>query len=89
MTVSVDLTVATKAGALTVPDEAVRDAATVDAWVFVVDDGRLARRPVALGIRGEGRIEILDGVSAGETVVTTGAQALADGARVRARPEEP
>jgi HlyD family secretion protein len=87
MTVSVDLTVATAPEALTVPSDAVGGAAGGDPWVLVVENGRVARRRVTLGIRGRGSIEIAAGVAEGAEVVRVADPALADGGRVRARRE--
>ena len=84
MTVSVDLTVASKANALTVPTLAVRDAATAAPWVLIVDGGVAVRRDVTLGIAGEGQSEIRSGVSEGALVVLSG-QAVEPGQRVRVR----
>ncbi len=51
--------------------------------VFVVDRAGLAHlRPVEVGGRADSLAEILSGVSAGETVVTTGAYGIIDSARV-------
>jgi len=51
--------------------------------VFVVDSGGIAHlRPVELGGRTDSLAEILTGVAAGETVVTTGAYGIIDSARV-------
>jgi HlyD family secretion protein len=86
MTVSVDLTVAAKRNVLAVPSEAVRGAATHAPWVLIVDGGRIATRRVALGIRGEGVTEILDGLEEGAEVVLESERLLADGQRVRAVP---
>jgi HlyD family secretion protein len=83
MTVSVDLTVASKKNALTVPTDAIRDAATAAPWVFVVDAGRIVRRDVTLGIAGEGQSEIASGVSAGDVVALSEARGLEPGQRVR------
>jgi HlyD family secretion protein len=83
MTVSVDLTVASKKGALTVPTDAIRDAAAAVPWVFVVDAGRVVRRDVTLGIAGEGQSEIASGVSAGDLVALSAARGLEPGQRVR------
>ena len=83
MTVSVDLTVASKKNALTVPTDAIRDKATATPWVFVVEAGRVVRRDVTLGITGEGQSEIALGVSAGDLVVLPAAQAIEPGQRVR------
>jgi HlyD family secretion protein len=88
MTVSVDLTVAAKSQALTVPSEAVRGAATADPWVFTVENGRTARRNVTLGIRGEGHTEIESGLSDGAEVVVSTDLTLVDGQRVRAVRED-
>lgn len=84
MTVSVDLTVASKSGALVVPSDAVGGAATSAPWVLVVEHGRVRRRPVTLGIRGDGHTEIASGLEAGAEVVAAAGVALADGQRVRA-----
>jgi HlyD family secretion protein len=83
MTVSVDLTVASKRNALTVPTDAIRDAATAAPWVFVVDTGRVVRRDVTLGIAGEGQSEIASGVLEGDLVALSAAQVLEQGQRVR------
>jgi HlyD family secretion protein len=83
MTVSIDLTVARKAGALVVPSEVVRGIATATPWVLVVEGGRVARREVQVGIRGEGSVEILGGLAEDAAVILPGAAALEPGARVR------
>jgi HlyD family secretion protein len=82
MTVSVDLTVASKSHVLTLPTEAIHDATSAP-WVFVMDGGRVARRDVTLGIVGEGQSEITSGVSEGDVVVLALPQALEPGQRVR------
>jgi HlyD family secretion protein len=83
MTVSVDLTVASRKNVLTVPTDAIRDAATAAPWVFVVDVGRVIRRDVTLGITGEGQSEISSGVSAGDFVALSSGRGLEPGERVR------
>ncbi|MDE0348193.1 MAG: efflux RND transporter periplasmic adaptor subunit [Gammaproteobacteria bacterium] len=69
------------AARLTVPSAAVfrRDGAM---HVFVVNDGHAELRPVHTGRSNGPVIEILEGLAAGETVVTDGQFALRDGARV-------
>jgi HlyD family secretion protein len=83
MTVSVDLTVASRKNALTVPTDAIRDAGSAAPWVFVVDGGRVIRRDVTLGVAGEGQSEIASGVSGGDLVALAAAQTLEPGQRVR------
>ena len=80
---SVDLTVASRKHVLTVPTDAIRDAATAAPWVFVVDASRVVRRDLTLGITGEGQSEISSGLSAGDVVVLSSARALEPGQRVR------
>lgn len=87
MTVSIDLTVAAKASALTIPSSAVRGAASRDPWVLTVEGGRIVRRSITLGIEGEGSVEIASGLDEGAEVVIDGGARLAPGARVRAERE--
>ena len=50
--------------------------------VFVVAGNKASRRPVTLGLESSERAEIASGVTAGETVITTGQNGLPDGADV-------
>ena len=51
--------------------------------VFVVGEGgNVLRRPVRLGYEREGLVEVIDGVTAGERIVTAGKGSLSDGSRV-------
>jgi HlyD family secretion protein len=84
MTVSVDIEVARRTQALLVPSDAVRDADSSSPWVLVVEDGRARRRPVVLGLRGNGVAEALQGLQPGDAVVPVTAATVADGTRVRA-----
>ncbi|MCA9680508.1 MAG: efflux RND transporter periplasmic adaptor subunit [Kofleriaceae bacterium] len=83
MTVSIDLTVATRADVLTVRSAAVRDAASSRPYVLTVEDGRVARHDVQLGIRGDGATELVGGVAEGAEVIIPDGQRLEVGARVR------
>jgi HlyD family secretion protein len=71
-----------RAGGVTVPASAVRQREGRDV-VFVVNDGILERRAVAVGDRRGAEVVLLSGVSAGEKVVTTGPGGLAQGSRVK------
>jgi membrane fusion protein (multidrug efflux system) len=67
--------------AVLIPEEAV--VAEGDrTFVFTVRDRKAERRPVRLGQRQAGTVEVLDGVAAGEPVVREGVQRLRDGAAV-------
>jgi HlyD family secretion protein len=89
MTVSVNVEVARRSDALAVPADAVRDAASAP-WVVVIDGGRAVRRDVRLGLRGEGIVEVIDGLAPGAAVVTpSGAARPGDRVRTRALPAAP
>jgi HlyD family secretion protein len=66
------------------PKEAVfsRDARS---FVYLVDGGKATARPVRVGAEADGRVEILDGLTGGESVVTRGVEVLKDGQRVRVK----
>lgn len=70
--------------ALAVPTAAVRgeDGA---AWVYVLAQGRLARREVRTGVRDDAHdlVEVLSGIAAGDTVVTGTLAGLGEGQTVR------
>jgi len=53
-----------------------------DVYVFVVRDGTASKRKLRLGERRVGDVQVLDGLAAGELVVTEGTQKLRDGAAV-------
>jgi len=68
--------------AVVVPEEAVSTEAgrTV---VYVAAEDRAERRPVTLGTRMLGRVEIVSGLAPGELVVTRGLQRMRDGIGIR------
>ena len=70
--------------AVTIPEEAVV-AEGASTFVFTTADGRARRRDVELGQRELGRVEVVDGLAAGEEVVASGLQRLRDGAEVQIR----
>ena len=73
--------------AVTVPVAALVPGGGDGFQVFVVDSGGVAHtRPVTVGARTEALVEILAGLEAGETVVTTGAYGVADGAQILRAP---
>ena len=68
--------------ALMVPEQAVMPGAAPA--VFRVVDGKAARVPVRLGVRRAAQVEIVEGLAAGDVVVTAGQLKLRDGMAVRA-----
>jgi len=86
MTVSVDIEVARRAATIVVPSETVIDAGASQPWLMAVEGNHLVRKPVKLGLRGEGYVEVLDGVAPGEVVASTAGTSLKPGQRVRAVP---
>lgn len=87
MTVSIDLTVASRTKVLTLPSDVVQGLATPSPWVFAVEGGRLVRRDLQLGIRGEGTVEITAGVEEHAEIAGREARLLTGGQRVRASRE--
>lgn len=83
MTVSLDLTVASRTATLTLPARAVRGAATATPWALVAERGRAVRRDLRLGIRGDDTIEILGGLDEGARVIVPDGRAVAPGDRIR------
>lgn len=83
MTASVDIEVARKADTVYVPAETVRDVNGPQPWVLAVRGFRAVRQPVKLGLRGDNRIEILDGVEAGDELIPATNALVKAGQRVR------
>lgn len=72
--------------AIWVPREAVIQSPR-DAHVFVVEDDRVSRRVVEVGVEDKGRLQIATGLAAGESVVLSGHGDLEDGATVVVLPD--
>jgi RND family efflux transporter MFP subunit len=90
-TVNAQVVTGRKENAVVVPEQSVvlRPAGKV---VYLVEDGKAIQRIVETGIRKDGFIEILSGLSGGETVVADGAGFLTNNAPVavaRPRGEKP
>ncbi|MBI3773661.1 MAG: efflux RND transporter periplasmic adaptor subunit [Gammaproteobacteria bacterium] len=67
-----------RADALVVPEQAIVPKGQ-DMFVFKVVDGKAMRTPVQLGQRRNGEVEVVDGVKAGDIVVTDGMKLFGDG----------
>ncbi len=71
-------------GATVVPETALLSGPEGGTTVVTVSQGDVAHvRPVTVGPREDGKVQILSGIAPGATVVTTGAMGLEDGAKVR------
>lgn len=80
----VGLVIGEHAGALFIPESAIIQQGD-QAFVYVVGENtRVALRPIRLGVRQPGRVQVIEGLSAGETIVTEGHQKLAPNRRVDA-----
>jgi membrane fusion protein (multidrug efflux system) len=82
MFVRVRLILAERKSVPVVPEEAVVPTGKGQ-FVFVIEEGKARRAEVTLGVRRGTRVEVLDGVVAGDRVVTAGQLKLRDGASVR------
>ena len=87
MTVSVDIEVARHANSLTVPLEAVRDVSGAS-WVMKVDGRRAVRQNVTIGALGSGKVEIVQGLTDADVVISATGTVVAPGQRVRVRLSE-
>jgi len=83
MTASVDIEVGRHDNVLVIPSGAVFDAAGAKPWVLAVEGRRAVKTPVKLGFKGEGRIEVVDGLAAGAHVVAAAGAGVVPGQRVR------
>jgi membrane fusion protein (multidrug efflux system) len=77
----VRLVIAERAGAVLVSEQAVIPQAD-QLFVYVVEEGKAVMRPVKLGLRQGGRVEVLSGVQPGDTVIIAGTQKIGPGAPV-------
>ena len=78
MTVEINIVFREKQEAILVPNEAVANNA-----IEVVEDGRIRRVPVSLGVHGSRSVEVIGDVSPGALVVTPARIDLRTGSRVR------
>lgn len=72
--------------ALTVPPQAIYKNENGQPRVFLVDKDSATAAPVRLGIETSDRVELLDGVKEGDTVIFTGGYGLGDKAKVSVKP---
>jgi HlyD family secretion protein len=85
MTVSVDIETARRTAAVVIATSALEDAGTDKPWVLVVRGKHAVKQFVTLGLQGDTRVEVLQGIAAGEGVVPKSKTGVKSGQRVRAR----
>ncbi|WP_439573842.1 efflux RND transporter periplasmic adaptor subunit [Phreatobacter sp.] len=79
----VALTTAVRDDAIVVPEAALVASGTgQESAIYIISEGRAAMKVVATGRRFDGKVEITEGLRAGEQVVVAGHVRLRDGARV-------
>ena len=84
MSVQVAITAATTSNAVLVPQNSVFESQESGSYVLLAGkDGVAHRTPVQLGLRGARDTQILKGLSAGDSVITSGGYALPDKTRIR------
>lgn len=82
MTVEANIIADRRDGAVLAPAAALRQNA-----IWIVEEGRAVRRDIVRGAVGDERVEIREGLDAGEHVIVNPPERLRDGQRVRARAE--
>ncbi len=83
MTVSVEIEVQRRDAAIALEASAVRELASAQPWVLVIEHGRARKRPVKIGLRGDTVVEIVEGLQASDEVVPGDMVDVDDGDRVR------
>ena len=89
MTVSVNVETGRRARAIVVNNDSLAATAGNRAALWLVADGRAARRQVQLGLRGLTQTEVTAGLQAGDWVLADPGAELEQGARVRVKATDP
>jgi membrane fusion protein (multidrug efflux system) len=84
MFIEARLATSTRDSAVVIPEDAVQPLRTANI-VWAVVDGKASRRVVELGVRSQGKVEILSGVRAGELVVVGGLERMGEGVPIGPR----
>jgi membrane fusion protein (multidrug efflux system) len=83
-----DLGLATREAVVMIPEDAVLQRADGAVAFRLAPDGRAERRKLTLGTFHAGKVEVIEGVAAGDLVVIRGQEQLADGMAVSVRDEK-
>jgi len=87
MFASLGLILSEEGSSVVIPEEALTLIAQEPA-VFVIEDGKAVMRRVRTGVRMPGKVEIVEGLSAGERLITAGLQKIRDGVPVVDREQQ-
>jgi membrane fusion protein (multidrug efflux system) len=85
MFASVTVLVDARPGALTIPIQSVAKDEN-GKFIYAINGTIAQRKAVTTGVEQNSRVEILSGVSTSDSIVTTGAQFVKDGASVTIQP---
>lgn len=85
---SLELRLGEVKNAVTVPESAVTKQGETESVYVVLSDDTVERRTITAGVRLKGKVQIVDGVKAGERVVVEGIQKLRPGAAVTYKVEK-
>jgi len=88
MTVSVEIDVGRQERVITIPRRAVRALSTEAPYALVVAGDRVERRALRIGIRGDDRVQVIEGLREGDAVIDDETTGVAAGDRVRPRSTE-
>jgi HlyD family secretion protein len=83
MTVSVDIEIVRRNGALVLDTSAIRDATSDKPHVFAIRDGKVFDQPITIGASGGGKTEITNGLREGDLVVPSALTGINAGQKVR------
>ena len=78
MFADIRLTIESRENVVAVPSNIITEYDS-EKYVYTVEDGQARKKTIVTGLEGNGEIEILSGLAAGETVVTKGQSFLSDG----------
>ena len=85
MTVSVDIETARRTATVVIASSVLQDAATDKPWVLVVRGKHAVKQFVTLGLLGDTRVEVMQGIAPGEGVIPKSKIGVKAGQRVRAQ----
>ncbi|MFC4621465.1 efflux RND transporter periplasmic adaptor subunit [Comamonas nitrativorans] len=88
MTISVNIQTGQQEQAIAIPNDAIAGLGQGTPQAWVVEDGRIQRRTLHLGLRGLAQTQVLQGVQPGDWVLADGQAALTPGQRVQVQAQK-